>query len=791
MTTPIRVLLVQDSAAEAERTVAVLRDAGYAPTWRRAADVADYVAALAEPYDLILADSQSPALPAPDALRLLREHDAAIPLILLASRLSDEQAVECIKEGSRFYVPKDRPALLGAAVERVLAEADMRRSQREVEEALRRSEAHYRAIVDSPLAMICRWLPDGRLTYINETYAAVFGRSPQELIGQRWADLLPQPDRSKIEETYAQVIEGEQSAAVEHPIVDAQGRRRLIVWTDSPIFDAEGNLLEYQSIGQDVTELRRVEQQVQLLSTAVEQSPVSIIITDRSGKIIYANPHALAAAGYTEAEMLGRTPSILAPDFTPPAVCEDLWRTALQGRIWRGELQDRRKSGESFWVSAQISPITDGSGQITHLVAVQEDITDRKQREAEQRRLNEQLELRVEERTAELRTVNVALQRAASAKDEFLAGMSHELRTPLSGILALAEGLEDGIYGPLTDRQTHTLQAMQASGEHLLELINDILDVAKAEAGQMEPYFEYFSVADVCQSSLNLIRGMAHKKRLRITFSITPAVIGLEADPRRLKQILVNLLSNAVKFTPEGRELGLEVTADAEARIVHFGVWDKGIGIAEEDLPRLFHPFTQLDASLAREYTGTGLGLALVRNMAEMHGGSITVESTLGEGSRFTVAIPWRQPAAPSAAAPSADPAPALPGPLLSGARPLILLADDNETMGETYKAYLEACGCQVATAQRGSEAVRTAETMHPALILMDIQMPGMDGLAAIRRLRASREAGVARTPIVALTALALPGDRERCLEAGADEYLSKPVPLSRLAQLISTLLKP
>ena len=790
MATPIHVLVVQDSAAEAERTIAHLCEAGYAPVWRQVAAVADYIAALAEPYDLILADFQSPTLPALDALRLLREHGASIPLILLSSPLSDEQAVECIKLGARFYVPKERSALLGAAVERALAEAAMRAAQREVEEALRRSEAHYRAIVDSPLALICRWLPDGRLTYINETYAAVFGKKPQELIGQRWADLLPQADRGEIEETYAQVVEDAQPVAVEHPIIDVQGRRRLIVWTDSPIFDADGNLVEYQSMGQDVTELRRVEQQIKLLTKAVEQSPVSIIITDRSGEIIYVNPHAVAAGGYSEAEMLGRKLSILKVDLTPPAVHDDLWRTVLSGRRWRGEVQDRRKTGEPFWVSAQISPITDGSGQITHLVAVQEDITDRREREAELRRLNEQLELRVEERTVELRTVNVALQRAARAKDEFLASMSHELRTPLAGILALAEGLEDGIYGPLTDRQARTLQAMQASGEHLLELINDILDVAKAEAGLMEPHFEYFAVSDVCQGSLNLIRGMAHKKHLRVSFSITPAAIGLEADPRRLKQILVNLLSNAVKFTPEERDLGLEVTADAETQIVRFCVWDRGIGIAKEDLPRLFQPFTQLDASLAREYTGTGLGLALVRNMAEMHGGSITVESTLGVGSRFTVTIPWRQPSAPFAAEPPVEQPPAPLTALVSGVTPLILLADDNETTGETYKAYLEARGCRVATAQRGSEAVRLAEVAHPALILMDIQMPGMDGLTAIRRLRASRDQDVAATPIVALTALALPGDRERCLEAGADEYLSKPVPLSMLVEVISALLK-
>jgi signal transduction histidine kinase len=465
-----------------------------------------------------------------------------------------------------------------------------------------------------------------------------------------------------------------------------------------------------------------------------------------------------------------------------------LWLTILSGRRWHGELENRRKDGSLVWASVQISPITDRRGEITHFVAVQEDITERKAAEAALRKLNEELEQRVEDRTAELRRVNNALQRAAAAKDEFLASMSHELRTPLTGILGITEGLEDRIYGPLSERQVRAVKAVRSSGEHLLGLINDILDVAKAEAGLMQPHYEPFSVDDLCQASINLIRGMAQKKHLRVGYSINPSAITMEADARRVKQILVNLLSNAVKFTADEGSIGLEVFADEETRLVRFLVWDTGIGIAREDLPRLFQPFAQLHSDLAREYPGTGLGLALVRNMTEVHGGSVEVESVLGQGSRFTVVLPWKQP----------DREPEKPldgfdqrdlvadGPAGETGRSLILLADDNETMLELYRNYLEAAGFRVISAQRGSEAIRLAETMQPALILMDIQMPGMDGLAAIRRLRSSQVEGVARTPIIALTALAMPGDRERCLAAGADDYLSKPIPLAHLVTVIN-----
>lgn len=791
MATPIRVLIVEDSVDDAELEIWQLRRAGYEPTWQRVETAQEFLDALDEPYDLILADYRLPAFTGLDALGLLRAQGRTIPFILISGALGEEYAVECIKQGASDYLLKGRLARLGPAVERALQESAVLRAKAEVEEALRQSEAHYRAIVDIPVNLICRWLPDGRLTYTNDAYAAMFGRRPADLVGCNWADLVAQSDRREVEETYVDIRENPQVATVEHAVIDGEGRRRLIVWTDYPIFDAGGQVVEFQSVGQDVTELRRVEQQIHLLSQAVEQSPVSIIITDRDGVINYVNPHCLVATGFAESELLGHTPAVLKSGNMPPEIYRHLWQTILDGKRWCGELQNRRKDGLLVWANVQISPIIDNTGALTHFVCVQEDITERKLREAELRRLNEQLELRVEERTVELRSLNLALQRAAQAKDEFLASMSHELRTPLTGILGISEGLADGIYGQLNERQMRALSTVRASGEHLLGLINDILDVAKSEAGLMQPQFESLSVDDVCQASLNLIRGLAQQKHQRVAYSISPAVITLQADVRRIKQMLVNLLSNAVKFTPHDGQIGLEVIADAGGQNIRFCVWDTGIGIPSSDISRLFRPFTQLDASLAREYAGTGLGLALVRNMAELHGGSVAVESQVGQGSRFTVVLPWRRPpvgAARVEAVPVNRTGADLPA-MTAGVEPLILLADDNETMLDVYKNYLQAGGCQVVTAQRGSEAVRLAETIHPALILMDIQMPGMDGLAAIRRLRSSSDASVASVPIVALTALAMPGDRDRCLAAGADDYLSKPVPLPKLVETIRNLL--
>ncbi|NTU81459.1 MAG: response regulator [Chloroflexales bacterium] len=402
----------------------------------------------------------------------------------------------------------------------------------------------------------------------------------------------------------------------------------------------------------------------------------------------------------------------------------------------------------------------------------------------------ELLAQRVAERTAALRLANAELARAARLKDEFLANMSHELRTPLNAILGRSELLYEQIYGPLTEKQAQALTSIDASGRHLLSLINDILDLSKVEAGKVELQLTGVDVDLVCQQSRQLVVERATRKRIALSTTLDPQVVTVQADERRLKQILVNLLTNAVKFTPEGGQVGLEVQGDPAQQTATFTIWDTGIGIAPEDQGRLFQPFVQLDSALNREYTGTGLGLALVRRLAELHGGSVALESTTGQGSRFSVRLPWIQAlgeSRPSRTSPEAlAPLAALIVEGIAG-QPLILLAEDHQENSQLLSDALTAAGYRVVVARNGAEAVALAEELRPALILMDIQMPVMDGLEAIQRLRA---AGMCATPIIALTALTMPGDRERCLEAGADEYFSKPVGLRTLLTLIAQRLQ-
>jgi signal transduction histidine kinase/DNA-binding response OmpR family regulator len=544
----------------------------------------------------------------------------------------------------------------------------------------------------------------------------------------------------------------------------------------------------------------------------------------------------------------------------------------------------------------------------------QQEIKERKRAEAALEAERAQLARRVEERTLDLRTANAELAQAARMKDEFLASVSHELRTPLNAVLGISEALQEEVFGEMNEKQLGSLRSIEESGRHLLSLINDILDLSKVEAGKLELELMPTSLEAVCQASLRLVKQNAHKKRLKIHTSFDSTVTTIIVDERRVKQVLVNLLSNAVKFTPDGGEIGIDVVGDEEANAVLITVWDNGIGIADEDLAQLFRPFIQLDSRLAREYAGTGLGLSLVLRMVELHGGSVSVQSEVGKGSRFTVSFPWNSAdatinqlieynlyenlsyTAPWRSVVIVEDSPAslaqlkryfdvrgvsvrtfeegtaaldsifaqppdlvvLAMSLLDGSgwdlltairenklteaslllvtstldekeailaagadycllkpftqaqmhmafqevvgkinpsvqedtavsQPLILLAEDHEANINTFSSYLLAKGFQLVLARNGVEAVAIAKADKPDLILMDIQMPLMNGLEAIGKIRQDVDTAVNRIPIIAVTALAMPGDSEACFEAGADGYLSKPVRLHQLVETIKT----
>ena len=431
-----------------------------------------------------------------------------------------------------------------------------------------------------------------------------------------------------------------------------------------------------------------------------------------------------------------------------------------------------------------------------HASAVGE-LNERRAAETALQRERELLAQRVEERTKELQRSNEALESAMRSRDEFLAGMSHELRTPLTAILGLSQVLAEGSQGALNEQQATFLGMIEDSGRHLLSLINDVLDIAKIEAGRLELTVAPLEAEELCRDSLRLVAQSAEEKSHTLDLVVDPEVTILHGDELRLRQILVNLLSNAVKFTPPEGTIHLRVQGDAAGGQVHFRVEDNGVGIESEHLPMLFQPFTQLDSSLSRRHAGTGLGLALVARFAEMHQGSVTVESTPDEGSCFTVTLPWN----PTGGATEDLASPAM-GQGHQGAHggvgtettdtvkvspTRLLLVEDNEATIAALTEYLPLCDYSIEVARNGHLALAALARTRPDLIVMDIQMTEMDGLEAIAHVRS--DPTFEHIPIIALTALAMPGDRERCYSAGANRYLRKPIRMEVLDRTIRELL--
>ena len=413
-----------------------------------------------------------------------------------------------------------------------------------------------------------------------------------------------------------------------------------------------------------------------------------------------------------------------------------------------------------------------------------------KQQLIEQQEAKDQLS----ERNYKLAFYNEELARATRLKDEFLASMSHELRTPLNAILGMAEGLQERVFGNITEEQSKALKTIERSGSHLLELINDILDIAKIESGKLKLDCQFTDLSRLCESSLAFIKQQALTKSIQLEIRKPLNIPEVLIDERRMRQVLINLLNNAVKFTPEGGNVTLEIKYEQSLEKLNLDnhispiklqirIIDNGIGIAQEHMEKLFEPFIQIDSALNRKYTGTGLGLSLVKRIVELHDGQVKLNSTVGEGSCFTINFPHICSKPFPTPIQSSTYTDIKLEELEEGQCPYILLVEDNDANIATISSYLKAKKMRVILAKSGKEAIALLESETPDLILMDIQMPEMDGLEAIKNIR--NHHNLKNVPIIALTSLAMIGDRERCLAAGANHYMTKPVRLKHLVNVI------
>jgi signal transduction histidine kinase len=372
----------------------------------------------------------------------------------------------------------------------------------------------------------------------------------------------------------------------------------------------------------------------------------------------------------------------------------------------------------------------------------------------------------------ELEVFNQQIHEISRLKSEFLANMSHELRTPLNAILGFSEILKDNLAGELSEEQRHEcLENIHTSGRHLLELVNDVLDLSKIEAGRMELAIDTFPVAAAFGEVRNVIRALTERRGLELRADISPEDLEVVADKSKFKQVLYNLLSNAIKFTPEGGEVWVRARADNSDLTVEVG--DTGIGIASSEHERIFAEFYQIDGDAHRLHQGTGLGLPLTRRLIELHGGRIGVESELGKGAVFTFRVPLR-------GLDQRDEAPST--------HRRILLVEDEISNRELTKMVLNGSGFVVDVAVDGPEGLEKARASRYDLVLMDVRLPGLDGLSVTRMLKSDPR--TANVPVVALTANAMKGDEQRALAAGCSAYITKPIEVSNFVQRISGILE-
>ena len=765
-------------------------------------------------------------------------------------------------------------------------------------------------ILDNALVGIT-YLKHRRVVSCNRRLEEIFGYDPGELLGQSTERLYPSRAAFEAigERAYANCGAGRNHCE------ELLLRRKSgeIFWgalngqAIDPAHPQEGSIWIYT----DISERRAAEEEAHKLLRAVEQSPVSIVITDRDGLIEYVNPRFSQVTGYRANEAIGQNPRLLQSGCTSPETYQEMWDALLAGREWRGILCNRRKNGELFWEEASLSPIIDEHGTITHFLGVKEDITERKRRDdelrrshalldltgrigriggwawdvasetltwtdevfrirdlepgrtpglaealsyyapgsrpliqaaidsalcegspwdlelemitatgrsiwvhsqgraervqgktvrldgafqeiTEQRRVKLQLEEYqqhleevVERRTADLARALEAAKVADRVKDSFLANVSHELRTPLNAVIGLSALALNSSTEP---RQREYLEKVSDAGQTLLAIINDLLDLTKIAAGEMTFEATPFSLRKTAARALSVLGHHAAEKGLPLSVHIDERIPEvLIGDPLRIEQILLNLLNNAIKFTDSGHivvRITLESCDEQRARLL-LEVEDSGIGMSDDEIAHIYQPFVQADPSITRKHGGTGLGLAICRQLAEGMHGSIEVSSRPGEGTVFRVRLTLG--CAPAGALPSGEESAdgeSLPNHYREAQ---VLVVDDQALNREIVFDLLGTVGIVPRLAENGQVAIDILTAAGaPAfdLVLMDIQMPVLDGLAATRRIRALP--GFATLPIVAMTAHTMVHEKQVYFAEGMNDHLGKPFSLPNFFALLA-----
>jgi len=655
------------------------------------------------------------------------------------------------------------------------------------EETLRKSEEKFRKITESSFDIIYTADREGHLTYISPALERVLGYEPGQTVGKHFRDFIPASHLAKAVEAHEKVMRGGSNQGLQLDVLKKDGSLATVEINSSPIVK-DGTVIESQGIIRDITERKLVEAQ---LSSSEEKyrlhfESVSDVVfsIDRNFRLGSVSPSVERILGYTPEELDGRPfheLNVVAPKCLKAAFSEVV-------RILKGEAVTSSvyefvaKDGTRKICEINGAPLI-RDGEVVAAVCVARDVTERKHA------------------MTELAKAKQAAETANKAKSEFLANMSHEIRTPMTAILGFADVLSGNLSEPENVDAVHTIKR---NGEHLLGIINDILDLSKIEAGKLQIERAPCSPAKILAEVASLMRVRAAAKNLLLEVEYAgPIPESIHSDPTRLRQILINLVGNAVKFTEVGTVRLLASLLDEAGRPpkLKFDVIDTGIGMTEELVGRIFQPFTQGRMSTTRQFSGTGLGLTISQRLAQMLGGEVTVSSSLGKGSTFSVTVETgpldgvAMLASPAEAVFQSSQQPYVSSDSKPRLNCSVLLVEDGPDNQRLISFLLKKAGADVTVAENGQVACEKALASLPGrgrrcsdpksafdVILMDMQMPEMDGYEATRRLREAGYTG----PIVALTAHAMKHDRQKCVDAGCDDYMAKPIDRQQLLKMVA-----
>jgi PAS domain S-box-containing protein len=705
---------------------------------------------------------------------------------------SDGSLAWCLLTASLVRDGSDASSYLVTAVkditERKLAESALA----DLSERTARRERILSTMLSSMSDFAFMFDREGRFLFVNQPLLDMWGIPLEGAVGKNFADLgYTEEMAAKLQRQVQQVFETNRSVTDETPYTSPSGQEGYYEYIFSPVVAANGAVEFVAGSSRDFTERKRAE-------LAVRESEVKFRqLAETIDDAFWIRSPDLARVDYVSpafARIWGRSVASLYADpkqWPEYILAEDRERVLATGSraLQRGEdeleMEYRivRPDGEIRWIRSRAFSIRDAAGKVVRLAGVASDVTELKRVMQDLLELNASLEQRVEERTQEL-------ERANRAKSTFLATVSHEIRTPLNGVIGMLELLS---LTKLDAQQRTRIEVVRQSSRSLTRIIDDILDYSKIEAGKLAIHSEVASVEAAVHAAIGLYTGAADSKGISLT-SVVDERIGPahRFDPHRLQQILNNCVSNALKFTEKGHvELRAEsVEQAAGIQAILFTIADTGIGISPEDQKRLFQPFTQIEATSTRRFGGTGLGLSICRQLAEMMGGTIEVESKRGVGTTFslTLVFPTADAAQlpPQRESPPVEPAmPKLDSRVAPGVEQavaegtLVLVVDDHSVNRMVLTQQMEACGYAVETAENGLEGLDKWRSGRYGLVLADCNMPVMDGYEMVREIRAAEAlSGAKRTPVIACTANVMEGEAERTFAAGMDDYLSKPLEL-------------